>query len=285
MKVFLTAVSDVGRERENNEDNCCVCQDLTKGDWQNSGDFVELGKGGAVSVVADGMGGPQAGEVASGIAVDVLKKRFDYDALKPLLADPEKIEGWLKESVSEANEAIIRRAETDPATIGMGTTVLIVWLVSNKAYLAWCGDCRCYLYRNGSLKRVTKDHSYVQELIDKGEIAHEEAFNHPDGNLITRGLGDIGTSSEAETTVMPIKEGDILISCSDGLCSMCRDTKIEQIVTEYSQRLPSCRDALVKAALQAGGYDNITVSLLATAPTSGAERKSFWSRIKGLFNR
>jgi len=110
-------------------------------------------------------------------------------------------------------------------------------------------------------------------------------FNHPDGNLITRGLGDIGASSEAETAVIPIREGDIMISCSDGLCSMCRDKTIEQIVTEYSQRLPSCRDALVKAALQAGGYDNITVSVLATASSSGDERKSFRGCIKRLFKR
>lgn len=285
MKVFLTAISDVGCERDNNEDNYCVCPDLSKGDWQNSGDFADLGEGGAISIVADGMGGPQAGEVASGIAIDTFKKRFAYDELKSLLAEPDKIEGWLKDSISEANDAIIHRAETDPATIGMGTTVLIVWLLSNKAYIAWCGDCRCYLFRNGSMKRVSKDHSYVQELVDKGEITQEEAFNHPDGNLITRGLGDIGASAEAETAIIPIKEGDILMSCSDGLCSMCRDNQIEQIVTEYSQLPPLCRDALIKAALQAGGYDNITVSVLATASSSVDEPKSFWERIKRLFNR
>lgn len=282
MKVFLTAGSDVGRVRNNNEDNYCVCPDLAKGDWQNSREFVHLGEVGALSIVADGMGGAQAGEVASGIAVEVLKKRFEYEGLKSLLADPEKIEGWLKESVSEANDAILSRAATDASTIGMGTTIMIVWLVSNKAYMVWCGDCRCYLYRNGSLRRVSKDHSYVQQLIDKGELSEEDAFNHPDGNLITRGLGDIGVDSDAETAILPIEERDILISCSDGLCGVCRDKQIEQIVTEYSRRLPSCRDALIKAALQAGGYDNITVSILATAPVSDDGHMSFWRRIKVL---
>lgn len=282
MNVYLTAASDVGKERASNEDSFCVCPDLEKGVWTNSQGYEPLGRLGALSMVADGMGGLNAGDVASALSVESVMDRFSAGRIDRFLRSGESVQSWMTDTIKEANAAILDHARNNPESIGMGTTVLLLWLVGDLVHIAWCGDCRCYLYRKGvGLRRLTKDHSYVQGLVDDGKIGADDAFNHPDNNLITRGLGDIDVSSEPDYISLRAEDGDVFLSCSDGLCGYCKDGEIEQIVTRNIQDMNCCRDELVRAALTAGGCDNVTVALLSTGETPKGGVKSF---IKRLFS-
>ena len=162
----------------------------------------------------------------------------------------------------KADEAINRKAWEDPDTVGMGTTIVICWIVGKKAHIAWCGDSRCYLFNpQKGLKSLTKDHSYVQELVDQGEISEQEAFNHPDSNIITRGLGDINSQSTPDIISHPLEANDVLLLCSDGLSGYCKDNDIEHILQDNYLDIDCCNDQLLQLALQAGGHDNICLVL------------------------
>jgi protein phosphatase len=286
MKIDLTALTDVGKVRDNNEDAFSVCPDLDSSDWSATNGYIPLGKSGALAVVADGMGGAKAGEVASALAIDSIRRFFSEHALPLEGADEERC-GFLVSSVSEAERVLMERVESDPETIGMGTTAVLLWLVDGKAHIAWCGDSRCYVFHpDMGLRPLTKDHSYVQELVDKGEIRPEEAFGHPDGNLITRGLGDIDADASAESLTYEVADGDIFLLCSDGLCGYCRDSLIENILYERIGDMDSCQEHLLAAALQVGGEDNITIALLATLP-DGASKPCvrLGTRLRRAFRR
>lgn len=286
MKIDLTALTDVGKVRDNNEDAFSVCPDLDSADWSATNGYIPLGKSGALAVVADGMGGAKAGEVASALAIDSIRRFLTEHAL-PLDGSDEERRGFLVSSVSEAERVLMERVESDPETIGMGTTAALLWLVDGKAHIAWCGDSRCYVFHpDKGLRSLTKDHSYVQELVDKGEIRPEEAFGHPDGNLITRGLGDINADASAESLTYEVADGDIFLLCSDGLCGYCRDTLIEDILYDRLQDMETCRDSLLDAALQAGGEDNITIALLATLPDGASKpHVRLGTRLRRAFRR
>ena len=266
MKICLKALTHVGKVRANNEDTFLVCPDLETSDWTPTSGYIPLGKSGSLVIVADGMGGAKAGEVASSLAVDTIR-RFVAEHPLPLDGtDAEKCD-YLASSVSQAASVLMERVESDPETIGMGTTVVLLWLVGGKAHFAWCGDSRGYVFHpDRGLRPLTKDHSYVQELVDQGKIRPEEAFGHPEGNLITKGLGDIDADATADCLTVDVTEGDVFLLCSDGLCGYCRDARIEDILYARLGDMDSCRDALLEAALQAGGEDNITIALLATLP-------------------
>lgn len=266
MKICLKALTHVGKVRANNEDTFLVCPDLETFDWTPTSGYIPLGKSGSLVIVADGMGGAKAGEVASSLAVDTIR-RFVAEHPLPLDGtDAEKCD-YLASSVSQAASVLMERVESDPETIGMGTTVVLLWLVGGKAHFAWCGDSRGYVFHpDRGLRPLTKDHSYVQELVDQGKIRPEEAFGHPEGNLITKGLGDIDADATADCLTVDVTEGDVFLLCSDGLCGYCRDALIEDILYARLGDMDSCRDALLEAALQAGGEDNITIALLATLP-------------------
>ncbi len=284
MNIYLSSLTDVGLERENNEDAVAICPSLSNQDWQPSscGKYIELSSLGALSVLVDGMGGANAGEVAAAIAVETIKGHFTDEKLKEMKLSSEVIQNYIRSTILDAHQAIIQHGQQHNETEGMGTTIVIVWILEKQAYIAWCGDSRCYRFNpEKGLKQLTKDHSYVQDLIDEGTITSEEAFTHPDNNIITRCLGDVETACEPDILSYEIRPGDIFLSCSDGLCGYCKDKEIETIMYQYYDKLDCCRDQLLNLALKAGGYDNITISLCATLPDNMHTVKTpFFIKIK-----
>lgn len=263
----MTAETNVGLVRTNNEDNFIVNPDPTvENNWFVPADaeqVITMGENGCILVVADGMGGMNAGEVASDIAVTSIKEAFskvkDFEEIKD---DIEHIEPFLKKIVVEADAAIKKRLKEDPSTSGMGTTVVVAWVVNTTAHIVWCGDSRAYLFNpNSGIIRLTKDHSYVQELVDSGKLDAELAFDHPNSNIITRSLGDSPKKAQPDYVCRELQQEDILLLCSDGLCGLCRDEKIGEVMA-LSEDMSQCRDNLIDAALAAGGYDNVTVALM-----------------------
>lgn len=269
MKINLCSVSDIGTERTNNEDAVAMCPDLGHPDWgcSDTGGYVPLSPSGALAIVADGMGGANAGEVASSLAIDSLEASFAMNGWNAVAGSDSGIRDFLRTCIQKANRAILAHVEAFPESVGLGTTVVMAWVRSGKAHVAWCGDSRCYCFNpNKGLRLLTKDHSLVQELVDRGDIRLEEAFGHPDNNVITRCLGDVDAVTEPELLTYGLHDGDVLLLCTDGLCGYCRDSLIEKIMYRHYADLPGCRDALLKAAIDAGGQDNITISLCATLP-------------------
>ncbi len=273
MKLRISASTDVGKERTNNEDAYLFCSDLCASQWNiPCSRPVHLGEWGAFAVVADGMGGENAGEVASAIAMETFKTEFLSADLHEVTSSDERVIAFLRNCVSTADRAIQRRIETDPTTIGMGTTVVALWLFEEKAYLAWCGDSRCYVFNSEvGLRLLSKDHSYVQELVDAGRLTEREAFDHPDNNVITRCIGDAETSAEPDTRVVHTHHGDIFLLCSDGLNGCIHDDVIETVMHRYGIWQDGGSEALVRAALDAGGFDNVTVVLLSCLSDGAAE--------------
>lgn len=263
----MTAETNVGLVRTNNEDNFIVNPDLShKDNWFVPGDaeqVISLGERGCVLVVADGMGGMNAGEVASEIAVASVKNSFsNIEDYSTITEDIDRISSFLKKAVVEADAAIKKRLKEDPSTSGMGTTIVVVWVVKTTAHIVWCGDSRAYLFKPDScIIKLTKDHSYVQELVDSGKLDAELAFDHPNSNIITRSLGDSPSKAQPDYACRELQKDDIILLCSDGLCGLCRDEEIAKVMSE-SDTLDICRDNLIQAALNAGGYDNVTLVLM-----------------------
>lgn len=288
MNINFAAITDVGIERTNNEDAVIICSNIENQNWgvTSENTFLPLGKYGSLMIVADGMGGVNAGEIASAIAIDSLRKYFSIDNLCCNITD--KIAyNKLTEAIQLANKAIMEYVVTDSNATGLGTTIVVTWIIENKAFIAWCGDSRCYCYnQNTGLKQLTKDHSYVQKLIDEGKITKKEAFNHPDNNIITKCLGDVDSETEPDIITYNINEGDILLVCSDGLCGYCDDKTIEKTLLYNFDNLQQCKDNLLQLALKAGGQDNITIALCATLPdTQQQPIVSTYTKIKRFIRR
>lgn len=265
IKFRMTAGTNVGSVRTNNEDNFIVNENLSNKEWyvpECSSTEFDLGENGAILVVADGMGGMNAGEVASAIAIDTIKDLFTMDSFSDIVSSTAKISAFMKDAVIEADARIKAKVKEDSSTSGMGTTIVIAWILGDIAHIVWCGDSRAYLFNpNSGLSRLTKDHSYVQDLVDAGKLDPELAFDHPNSNIITRSLGDSNSKARPDYLSKKLNQDDILLLCSDGLSGLCRDEEIAQVLS-CSESLEQCRADLISAALQAGGYDNVTVALL-----------------------
>ena len=291
MKIKIAAVTNNGKERENNEDAHIMCPDLLQQNWslEETPTYISLGEFGSLLVVADGMGGANAGEVASSIAIKSIQKTFCKVNIENALKEGKLVE-LIQLSVKEANDAINQRIWYDPYTSGMGTTVVICWIIGKTAYVAWCGDSRCYVYNPfEGLIQLTKDHSLVQELIDKGEITEEEALTHPDNNIITRGLGDMESESKPDIITCHISTNDIILLCSDGLCGYSTNKEIERVLDANCIDLIKCRNSLLNLALDAGGQDNICISLASmiddeqSQPAVPNALQRIWIMIKRVF--
>lgn len=284
----LFAGTNVGL-RENNEDNFTVCPDLNKNEWIVPADnqqVIQLSSRGCVMVVADGMGGQNAGEVASAIAIDTVQDLFSPNKMSADVFDKsDAIKSFLKKVIFECDVRIKKRTEEDPYTDGMGSTIVIAWLIGCKLYVAWLGDSRAYSFvKNKGIARLSKDHSYVQQLVDAGAITDEEAMDHPNSNVITRSLGDTSQKAKADVVEYDIEDDQIILLCSDGLCGVCKDEEIGSIIEEERSDLQKCKESLTTAALSAGGSDNITISLLHiridnTQTSSQEEKKENQSKI------
>jgi PPM family protein phosphatase len=240
LRVAETIVrTDVGRQRRGNEDSSYASA--------------------PVFVVADGMGGAQAGEVASQMVVDA------FSAGLPEEGSPEE---RLSVVVQKANQEIHNRSHSDAASAGMGTTVTAAYLDEDAVVLAHVGDSRGYLLRDGELSRLTEDHSLVEELLRGGKLTEEEALEHPQRSVITRALG-IEPIVEIDTWTYPLRPGDIVLLCSDGLTSMISEQQVQEVLVSAPD-LATAADRLIDAANEAGGRDNITV-LLFRVELAGAE--------------
>lgn len=262
----IAAKTDVGLERNNNEDNLQVSANLdeTPMKWVNNQEY-SLGRKGALLVVADGMGGMNAGEVASEIAIDTVRELFSPEKITDEIVKTRfTIEKFMKGVIVEADKRIKAFAKENPEARSMGTTIVIAWLFDGNLYVSWCGDSRAYIYNPSTgLFQISKDHSYVQELVDAGKLSKEDAFDFPDSNIITRSLSDSTPKPNPDCLVMPQKlcNNDIILLCSDGLNGMIRDQEIESIIAANQGNMTECVDALIQAALEAAGADNCTVAL------------------------
>ena len=208
------------------------------------------------------MGGANAGEVASAIAVETIQKKFSPEQIKGAISNDKDIQEFMKNVVKEADLNIFNHSKEDASTRGMGTTIVMAWIFGDKAYVCWCGDSRCYvLNKQHGLIQLSKDHSYVQELVDKGELNPELMHDHPLSNVITRCLGDVENRANPETRIYQLHNGDIIMLCSDGLCGICHDDVILDTMIKYHEDPMECKNELISAALSAGGYDNVTIAL------------------------
>ena len=234
--------SDVGRVRDSNEDSV----------------FSNPEHG--VFVVADGMGGHAAGEVASAIASRTIGGEACRDQ-----GSTEGMAEALTEAFLEAGREIARQAEEDPARSGMGTTATVLRLLRDGSFVvAHIGDSRAYLLRSGTLRRVTHDHSWVQEQVDRGLITPEQAVGHPQSNIITRALGT-DPRPAPDLYVGTARPGDVFLLATDGLTDMVREEEIEAEL-EAAVDCDAVAARLVEAANAAGGVDNITVLLVRIDP-------------------
>ena len=227
-----TLRTDIGKLRKQNEDAAWFDEDR------------------AVFAVADGMGGHLAGEVASRMAIEAVQRMARENACPGIAA--------LRETVASAHETILAHAQDHIECAGMGTTLSVLWLGVNYAYIAHVGDSRIYRLREGSLTQITQDHSLVEELVRAGLITREQARTHPRRNIITRALGTHG-ENEPDLLVTDVQDGDLFLLCTDGLTGMVTDAQIERILLESD--MEAAADALLAAALDAGGRDNVTLIL------------------------
>jgi protein phosphatase len=223
--------SDLGRQRQGNEDNYYVRAPLF--------------------VVADGMGGAQAGEVASEIAVR------QFEGGLPDGQDPGQA---LAALIQEANARIHAQARSDAQHAGMGTTTTAAYVTGDTVVVAHVGDSRCYLLRDDDLIRLTRDHSLVDELIRRGKLTEEQAESHPQRSVITRALGP-EPNVEVDVEAFPARAGDVFLLCSDGLTSMVHEAQLKPLLADRERPLEQIGRELIAAANEAGGRDNITVIL------------------------
>lgn len=221
-------------------------------------------EGGLLCAVADGMGGHAGGERASGVALSV----FAEEVAKGW-KEGDDIPSLLAEAARRAHEAVREEGGSDPELRGMGTTLVGVMLeeTADGSFLN-VGDSRLYLYRNGELRRISRDHSLVADLVAKGEITEEEAATHPRRNVLTMALG-IDHTFAPQAGPLPVEPGDLLLLASDGLHGMISDRDIARILAADWSLEARC-NSLIEAALDAGGRDNVTVLLLARHPKKGA---------------
>jgi serine/threonine protein phosphatase PrpC len=236
--------SEIGLVRNRNEDAVAV--------------HPELG----LIVVADGVGGSNSGDVASGLAADVITGRFQRQA--PRYKDPDKARLFVEAAVEEANLAIWDWSQQHKECVGMGTTVVAGWFGEKWLAFAYVGDSRLYRLRDGLLTQLSRDHSFIQEVVDQGFFRSLEDAKHYgiSNNILTRALGS-SNQVKASSDVTQIHPGDLFLSCTDGLTGMIPDTWLEKILkTGADQDLDTLADTLVKIAYERGASDNITLCLV-----------------------
>ena len=224
--------TDVGKVRANNQDAPIESEKLR------------------LYGVADGMGGHKGGEVASTSARDDLLR--ELEGKTPSVAA-------LSGAIEEVNRQIYHQQEHDDALTGMGTTLSVLWMSDNFVYIGHVGDSRVYLLRDGEFRQMTLDHSLVEQLVREGVLTEEEAQNHPMRNIITRAIGT-DESVEVDVVVEERRKGDLWLACSDGLHGLVDDRQMRDALRQYAPE--KAADVLLKAALDAGGRDNVTLVIV-----------------------
>ena len=244
MKVTVRAATDTGKVRDHNEDYYAALE------GKESPPGVD-----ALLVVADGMGGHAAGEVASRMTVEGILGILASNSEESFKFEGNAFGAFLGKILEEVNQDVWQAGQESDKR-GMGTTCTLAAIRVDQLFLAHIGDSRAYLLRDGELHQVSKDHSWVEDAVDQGVITREQARIHPNRNVITRAIG-LEQQPKIDTYVMPLAEGDLLLLCSDGLNSMIPDDNIYRILKQ-SPTDEVCGDLIV-AANEAGGHDNTTV--------------------------
>lgn len=226
----------------------------TNQDAQDCGSFS---KNAVWGVVCDGMGGASGGNVASSLAVKTIKAHLTKQ-YKPGMTDG-NIKAMLNNAMAAANRAVFDKANGDATLRGMGTTAVVLLATKESLHVAHVGDSRAYLKTGEELERLTADHSFVQNLVDFGQITEEEALHHPKRNIITRAIG-VHEAVRCDYSKTPLKEGDIVLACTDGLTNYASDEVLKEQLTQ--QKGKKLINQLIQYAIDAGGADNITVMLI-----------------------
>lgn len=250
--------TDVGRTREHNED-CFIVADLTtmNATLQPEVRSHQPGNRGSLFMVADGMGGAAAGEIASAMATEVVLSELDSRWRQSSDTSPETFARALKAATEAANARINKYAAEHPENRGMGTTATVAGILGDTLYLTQVGDSRGYLVRGGIARQITKDQSLMQKLIEAGELTAEEAEVSERRNIILQALGP-EPMVKVDLTHQQVRRGDTLILCSDGMSGQMRTPDIARIVSEDPDLMTTCRK-LIDLANENGGPDNITV--------------------------
>jgi len=268
-KLEIYGITDVGRKRSHNEDTI--------------GSDKSIG----VAVLADGMGGYKAGEVASAMAVNMILEELRESLKRTEKGQTDEETGFsretllVKQAIEKANETIYQTAQSQPQCHGMGTTLVTVAFYDNRLTIAHIGDSRLYRLRGDVLEQVTSDHSLLQELIDKGFYTPEEAKKSLNKNLVTRAMGielNVAPDLQEEVAVA----GDIYLMCSDGLSDLVDDEEIESTLKAYRDDLEAAAQRLVQMANDKGGKDNISVILARTLKPFTA-KKTWYSKVFDWF--
>lgn len=257
MPVEFFSATDTGRARSNNED------------------AVALDESAALAVLADGMGGYNAGEVASGMLTSfVCAELGRWLQEASAQATDAEVRRAMEICVDNANRAIHQAAHANPNYAGMGTTLVLSVFREGRLLVGHVGDSRAYRLRGGKLSQITKDHSLLQEQIDAGLLTPAQALFSANKNLVTRAVG-VEDTVALEVHVHDVQGGDLVLMCSDGLSDMLDDATLEQLLQQHDE-LPRLGAALIDAANQAGGRDNIAVILARVQGTTPPAGRSWW---------
>src|SRR5690242_17472788 len=256
--VSVFGKTDVGRTREHNEDAFVVC-DLTTGNATLQPEVRRhvLGVKGTLFMVADGMGGAAAGEIASAMAVEVVLGELREKWIGGETTDAEEFVRAIRRATIAANQQIHNFAASHSEYRGMGTTATVAGLLGDVLYVAQVGDSRAYLVRDGVAQQITKDQSLMQKLIEAGELTEDEAAQSERRNIILQALGP-EPLVKIDLTHQKVRRGDVLVLCSDGLSGQVKKEEIARIVTEETDLVSACK-RLIDRANENGGPDNITV--------------------------
>ncbi len=269
-KIEHIELTDTGKVREHNEDALASDMDL------------------GLLVLADGMGGYNAGEVASGIAVKTI---MDMVQEGVGTQDRGAIEGEtgltrqsiiLRDAILRANKIIYQTSKSQPQCEGMGTTIVCCLYWDNRLSIAHVGDSRVYRQRNSRFEQLTMDHSLLQELVDRGFYSEEEAMRSTNRNYVTRALG-VEPNVEVEVREEDVEVGDIYVLCSDGLTDMVEDEDIHLTISTFNANLDMVGKQLIQLANDHGGRDNVSI-VLSRVLSPFTAKKGFFKRIKSLFN-
>lgn len=236
-------ITDVGRERSINED--CIS-------------LPETSENLKIFVLADGMGGANAGEVASKEAVEASKMYIEKNIEKVLDGTVDELRELILNAVLEANKRVIELSNAVPEYKGMGTTLIVLYVFKNKVFIGHVGDSRVYRIRKNIIRQLTKDHSFVQELVNSGTITKQEAKNHPQKNALTKVIG-YEENIEPDIITKGFLKDDVILICSDGLTNMLDDSQIYEIITKNILDTEKMSKELVDRANESGGLDNISV--------------------------
>lgn len=264
--LLATALSDQGRVRKQNEDAV----------------FVDAALG--LAILADGMGGYHGGEIASGMAITFLSANLGARIPEMFLHNDKTpcaqlVQQTLLEQIAVTNQAIYRMARTDARFSGMGTTLVVAWLFEDQLVVAHIGDSRLYRLRGKSLQALTRDHSVLQEQIDRGAIRPEEAHLFPARNLLTRALG-VENEVHPDIAVQDVQSDDVFLLCSDGLYEMVDEEGIAMTLRTFGDDLSGAAAHLVAMANEAGGRDNVSVVIVKPKGEVSAEM-TCWRRLLG----